>query len=222
MSGRAAPRRRRPTSRMAERRRIVAAELSIDAWRAESAQAAPRWDREPVAITLPVLRKGRDWHRALADMGVPPRLDDLDVVVHLPRGGWQVFTLPPMPEACAWVLKASRHPDAAVWLTAIARIGLHSQLTLSEALALAAECARLDPRAENAPRNAADEWAWVGICAVSVWQARGAGGEGVGDPVRCAELLAGLRTVCAGWQVAQLETDLERARARLRDERRWR
>ena len=180
----------------------------------------PTWNGETIPVTLTNLRKGQEYAALMKAWGIPLRFDDLEALVHLSRGGWGVFTLPPMIDVYAWISRAVKHPEAVQGLDLLARVAIHSQLTLSEAAPLIVDMARLDQLATTHPSARANHWLSIAIHIVNAWQARadvtGAVGDGLGDVPLLAERLAELRDMCAQWQVAQLELDLERRRNMLR------
>lgn len=179
-------------------------------------KALPSTSHGPVPLTLCGPWKNREATKILAAWGVPENLQDLDMLVLLTDGGWGVFEVPHMADVYAFLGKTAKHPDAITYLVLLAKVGLFSQLMLSEALRVVVECARLDRLAVRYPRESANEWAAVAVLAVDVWQARTfAGGVRLGDVERCSELMGEMRTLLAERQIAQLELDLVARRAAL-------
>ena len=113
------------------------------------------------------------------------------------------------------IAKAAKHTDACTYLHLIAQVALHSQWVLSEALVVVADCMALDPRPGlGHPREAANDWALVGIQAANVWEARtNGGGVWLGDVERINELVRALSKQCAQWQIMQEELSLSDRKA---------
>jgi hypothetical protein len=166
--------------------------------------------------------KNRERDKVMLAWGIPWKLTQLESLPLLSLGGYRLFAVPGMPELYAFMAKVAKHPDAITYLEVLARVALHSQLTLSEALAVVLDCARLDPLQAAHPGRSSSEWASVAIQAVDTWQARHqADGVGLGDEERAYELMGELRHIVASRRIAQAELDLEKARGRLygRDQR---
>ena len=81
--------------------------------------------------------------------------------------------------------------------------------------AVVADCMALDPRPGlGHPREAANDWALVGIQAANVWEARtNGGGVWLGDVERINELVRALSKQCAQWQIMQEELSLSDRKA---------
>ena len=192
----------------------VAEHLHVDAeWRKRQ---RPRWDREIIPLTVGGPRKNANPDTYLKQWGAPLSLGDLAALEGmplLPSGGWCVFQTPPMATLGAAAVKGAAHPAGVAYLVTLAMATLFSEATLSEAAAFAADCMHMCPIAETAPSASANEWVAVGLTIINAWQARqNAGGAGVGDAARLAEILADFRDTAAMRQVRQAEIDLANAR----------
>lgn len=122
------------------------------------------------------------------------------------------------PDLYAYATAALRRKDAVDHLFLAARTVTHSTLSLSEAAGVVVDMMLLDPRPGwGFPRQAANDWATVGIGLVDTWEYRSRvwGGDGVGDPVALAEHVDTIRDSCGRWQIDQAERDLADRRARL-------
>ena len=87
-----------------------------------------------------------------------------------------------MVEVYAWATKAAKHRDAVPFLFTLAQSAVYSQLTLSEALALARELRMLTPLMGNPQMM--ESWATYGVHATYVWEHRRENGKGLGDEWR--------------------------------------
>ena len=172
--------------------------------------ATPEWAGQTHPLTLSGPWKSRERGKILAAWGIPLKLDGLDALPLLSAGGYGVFELPPRIQTYAYIAKAAKHPDACTYLHLIAQVALHSQWVLAEALVVVADCMSMDPRPGlGHPREAANDWAQIGIQAVNIWEARtNGGGVWLGDVERINELVRALSEQCARWQIMQEELSL--------------
>ena len=122
-----------------------------------------------IPVTLAGPWKNREVAKIMKAWNIPASHEDLENLVHRSSGGWGTFAFPSMPEAYAYIAKASKHVDSPTYLALIARVALFSQLTLSEALTLALDCAKAEPRREYGPREWANDWIRHTIVAINVW-----------------------------------------------------
>jgi hypothetical protein len=175
----------------------------------------PEWAGQTHPIALAGPWKNRERGEILAAWGIPAKLDGLDSLPLLPAGGYGVFGMPPRVDVYAFIAKAAKHTDSCTYLHLIAQVALHSQWVLSEALVVVADCMALDPRPGlGHPREAANDWALVGIQAANVWEARtNGGGVWLGDVERINELVRALSKQCAQWQIMQEELSLSDRKA---------
>lgn len=172
-------------------------------------------ESSPAEIMLGGPWKSREVDKIKRAWGIPWRLDALDSLALLSNGGFGLFMLPDMQTVYAYLTKAVKHREAITYLSILAQVSLHSQLTLSESLALIVDCARLDPLQERFPGNSSSEWARVGVHAVDTWQARTIDhGIGLGDEHRCVERIDELKAIIGMRRVAQAELDLAALRAK--------
>lgn len=213
----------RPPRRLRALREINNAAEHLEHWRfhlhAQTMRLpaeVPLWEDGMVPVALGGPWKNREREKVLAAWGIPPALDDLPALVHMPEGGWGVFELSSMPDIYAFMVKASKHVEAAFYLDLLAHVVLFSRLTLSEAFAVAMDCVRLDPLSADFPQQRANDWALFGAVIVSTWEARTNAGAHLGDPERVARLMHELLSLLNDWSIRQAEIELAERRARLR------
>lgn len=121
-----------------------------------------------------------------------------------------------MVEVYGWAAKAAKHKDAVSFLFTLARVGLYSQLTLSEALTLARELRLMNPLMGN-PMMIPD-WGRFGVTAINLWEfRRDNGGKGAGDEWRCMQEINSLTRALHGQKLEHFERQAENLRLRLRD-----
>lgn len=119
-----------------------------------------------------------------------------------------------MVEIYGWAAKAAKHKDAVPFLFTLARVGLYSQLTLSESLTLARELRLTNPLIGNPAMIA--EWGAFGVTAVNLWEfRRESGGKGVGDEWRCQQEINSLTRALHGQKLEHFERQAEILRNRL-------
>lgn len=116
--------------------------------------------------------KNRAPEKVKAAWGIPATMDDLPLLVHLSRGGWNAFALPPLPAVYAYATKAAKHADAAHYLNLLAEAALFSQYPLSEATAVIGHLMDVDFRKDQHPQHWANDWAMVVIAVANARDAR--------------------------------------------------
>ena len=207
--------RRTATIRSIRVRTILAATDWLETERAEMTSRAksivPDELGRPFAINLTGPHASRD---PLKQWGIPDGLHDLGLLVHQRDGGLGTFRLPEMPAVYVFVAKAARHKMAHPYLVTLARVAVYSQLTLSEAASLTANCMRASlPHVPHMPGALLRDWQETALMIINAWQARD-GRDGVGDPVRVAEGLRDIRDVIREHQLARAEAEVAAMRAK--------
>ena len=107
--------------------------------------------------------------------------------------------------------KAGRHPDALTALVALARVGLHSQLDLTEAVALIRWLVAHCPTTQDP--QVVGEWRDVAVLAVDVMQARWSTRRGLASQAEALAELAALRDDLDDLDLANAERRLSAYRA---------
>lgn len=163
-------------------------------------------------ITLRGPYRDRDMEYLLRKWGIPATLaGSMDALVHFRDAGWAVFTMPPMVEVARYARKACRHPGALTALVALARVALHSQLDLAEAVALIRWLVAHCPATQHP--QVVGEWRGVAVLAVDVMHARWSTRRGIASQADALAKITALRDDLDDLDLANAERRLRERRA---------
>lgn len=173
---------------------------------------------EPVQIKFVLPRDGWDVEKVLMAWGAPLSIaGSQEQLIHTQRAGAGAFNLPPMMDTFAFLAKLAKHRNMPSGAAALALTAVHSQLTLSEAVALVDECMTAGRWRTLGPREWANHWAQFGIHVANIWQARQACDPAlIGDQVRCARFFESLKSRVTSAHLEQMDRDADAMRRRFK------